>query len=52
MVRTQDYYSLTLIIRSIELNPKMFIKISVKTKKHLISVNVQLNQNIIMVQTN
>ena len=52
MVTTQDYYSLILIVWHMKLKTKMFMKILVRIKKCLILVIIQLNQNIMMIQTN
>ena len=52
VVTTQGYYSLTLIVWSMKLKLKMFIKILGKTRKCLTLVIIQLSQNIMMIQTN
>ena len=48
MVKIQDYYSLTPIVRYMNLKPKMFMKILVRIKTCFILASIQLSQNIIL----
>ena len=52
MTTNQNYYSQTLINYCIKLKLKMPTKILAARKKYLISVIIQLSQNIMIIQTN
>ena len=51
MVTNQHYYSVTLIVWSMKLKAKMFMKVLVRKKKCLILATILLSENI-MIQTN
>ena len=52
MVTAQNYSSLTLIVWSMKLKLKMFMKILVGINKCLILAIIHLSQNIMVIQTN
>ena len=52
MVKTQDYYSLTLIVWCVKLKIKIFMRILIRIEKCSILAIIHLSQNIMMIQTN
>ena len=51
-LKSQDYYSLTLIVWCMKLKPNIFIKIWVSIKECLALVIIQLGQNFMTIKTN
>ena len=52
VITIQEYYSLTLIIWCMRVEPEMFVRILVRIEKCLILLIIQLNLRIKMIQTN
>ena len=51
-LKSQDYYSLTLIVWCMKLKPNIFIKVWVRIKECFALVIIQLGQNFMTIKTN